>query len=193
MTSAMNRTIYPVALVLIALSGCSGRKAHDSSSEDSRSAWTTLCGDERLPCDERLAIANRNGVMVRIWPENEKWELNPIRQRPDHLAPPDKLAEPVLMLPADAGHCCDMPNAYPLSRLQVGISGAPFLTTVNYWPVVACEITMRDWMSCGVGIEVGGKFVEIHFSPEAKRVPTQREIWDLASLIDEKVRSGTLH
>lgn len=190
----MNRAVCPVAFAFIALAGCSDPKsARDHSNpDDTRPAWFTLCHPESSPCDERLAIANRNGVKVGVWPQNKRWDLDPIRERPD-LPRPDELAEPVPMLSADAGNCCHARNSYPLSRLQIGVGAAPFLTTANDWPVLACEITVRDWMSCSVGIEVHGRFIEIHFSPETKRVPTQRELWDLASATDEQVRSSLPH
>jgi hypothetical protein len=148
--------------------------------------WLTFCANPEQPCDKRMALANRNGVKVGIWMRSRDWTLHPITKKPN--AEPPRDLPLVSLLPAEAARCCDAnTNAYPLSRLQLAFE-APFLTTSRNWPVVACGTTMRDWVSCGVGMEARGKFVEIHFAPEAKRTPSQREIWDLASAVDEEVQ-----
>ena len=190
----MYRMVCLAAIAFAALAGCAEQSPEGANYEyanpaEQSPAWFTLCGDERLPCDQRVVIANRNGVMVGVWPKRQHWKLYPIRERPN-LARPDADLDLVQILPSDASKL-SVPlrsNAYPLGRLQVGNSNPSFLTTSNEWPIVACAITMRDWVNCGVGLEIRGKFIEVSFSPEAKRTPTQREIWDLASAVDEEVR-----
>jgi len=177
-----------VGLALMGTHGCSDRTEATDQKQDEYLKFF-LCDHPQEPCDRRLGIANDHGLTVIVWLKPRNWSLAPIGEKPKEGAPLLH-SELIQILPPEAGNCCDVgrSNQYPLSRLQIATS-APFLSSSAGWPIVSCGATIGDWVSCGVGIESRAKFVEVHYSPRSKRAPTQREAWELASAIDEEVRS----
>jgi hypothetical protein len=79
-------------------------------------------------------------------------------------------------------------EAYELSRLSVLTPSAPLLTTVNGWPLARCDTGPAGGRYCTIGFLIRGAFVEAHLFAEDGVPLDQKQVWDVASALNAKLR-----
>ena len=156
-----------------------------------RSVGFTLCDRAKSPCGKQYEIANENGVHVLLWKPDSTWDLRPMSDKPRNAKKPDDV--PMINMPNKLmiDFCrTGSPNWYPLSRLHLGKVGyTTFTTTSAHWPLVSCyDTTPLSWI-CGVGFSIKGAFAEVSFGRKSHDLPSQSEIWALASAVDAEIRA----
>jgi hypothetical protein len=80
-------------------------------------------------------------------------------------------------------------EAYQLSRISVLDRGSPLTTTANGWPLARCATHPLDNRYCTVGFLIRGSFVEFQVFAEQGAPLDQKQIWDVASAMDAKLRA----
>lgn len=80
-------------------------------------------------------------------------------------------------------------EAYELSRINVLAPDARLTTTTEGWPLARCADHPLGNRYCTIGFLIRGAFVEAHVFAEAGAPLDQKQIWEVASAIDAKLRA----
>ena len=182
--------LIALGLSMLLVGSCS-REPHRTQDANRADNYVKLqlCEKGRPDCDGRFRTVGPHGVTVGIWTNSRACRLSPLAERPTGSAPDD---DPLIHLDAIEGEPGDArrSNWYALSRVRLlQKDNVPLLTTSRGWPIVACGENLINGVSCTLGLVVEGRFVEAHFASSTGRIPSQREVWELGSAIEETVRS----
>jgi hypothetical protein len=148
-------------------------------------------------------ISPVTGLRVIIYDPPTIWNGKPnpsfefLRDRPfDEPPPPDTPLIPAspLKIRGREVRFPDVPGyeSHALRRLQI-FGGDPYLTTVHGWPIASCFYNEGRGGSCVIGFLSNGLYVEASNPlPDGRGVPSQHELWRLATDLDLKLRSWML-
>ena len=148
-------------------------------------------GPSAAGCEEfgELPI-HANGVTVYLRPRSGS-SFQWLRERPAASAPGSK---PLIRLPVfirslpSAGSGPD--EKYQLSRLQSSTVEPSLVTTDQKWPIAACSKDPKTKTAhCNIGFLIGRLNIEAYYSTGSTAEVTQRDIWQVATALDRKLRS----
>ena len=141
-----------------------------------------LCGDLTGP------LVNEFGLNTLITEPSGDKRFVLLKERPRGVSPPP--ATPLLAVPPSQIDTVltGSGEAYELSRLRVLDSNTPLSTTANHWPMARCGTGLQGTRHCTIGFVIDGAFIESHVFAEEGVALDQRQVWDVASALDAKLR-----
>lgn len=145
----------------------------------------------QLPLCEGLTapVVNASGLQTFITEPRHGTRFEFLRERPRGVR--DPASEPMVTIPdARIDRSLDSGGeAYELSRIRVLNPDAPLTTTTQGWPLARCANHPRGSRYCTIGFLIRGAFVEAHVFAELGEPLDQKQIWDVASAVDAKLRA----
>lgn len=134
-------------------------------------------------------LINEEGVSVIVWEPSSNAPFKFLKERPGAKAAPPTTPLVPLKLPVDG--VSNMPNsfeAYFIGRTS-NLGGSQLLTTTVGWPIAACSARFTRSRHCMIGFLINGAAIEARFFAEEGAELNQREVWQVASEVDAKLRS----
>jgi hypothetical protein len=143
------------------------------------------------PLCEKLTkpIVNYNGLYTLVKSPQPGHRFDLLKERPKHARePPSAAMTPIPPERIDTKILNGTGEAYELSRLFVIDPKSPLLTTANGWPLARCDTGPSGGRFCTIGFLIKGAFVETHLYAEDGVALDQKQVWDVASALDAKLR-----
>ena len=147
--------------------------------------------DRTRPLCEKLTgpVVNSNGLYTLVKAPLPGRRFSLLKERPKHARePPSAAMVPISPERIDTKILNGTGEAYELSRLSVLSPNAPLLTTINGWPMARCDTGPAGGRYCWIGFLIRGAFVETHVYAEDGVALDQKQVWDVASAVDAKIR-----
>jgi hypothetical protein len=112
-----------------------------------------------------------------------------VRERPSVDPPLSKAMRSLPLSPSPSRMGPSTPSEdYQLSRLQLHGYADRLSTTDRGWPIAACGV-LWNRVTCSTGFRIEDMFVEAHWSLPRTSLPDQKEIWAMATVLDQQIRS----
>lgn len=149
---------------------------------DSPADTPPLCEDLAGP------LVNEFGLGTHVTEPRPDKRFVLLKERPDGVSsPPPK---PLLPVPPERiDTVLNGPGeAYELSRLRVLDPNVPLSTTTNEWPMARCASGPQGARYCVIGFVIDGAFIESRIFAEEDVALDQKQVWDVASALDAKLR-----
>lgn len=153
-----------------------------------------VCDRHNLPGTPPLCealtgpVVNAFGLNTFVTAPRPGARFDLLKERPtDAPAPPAAPLEPIAADRIDTNIGGDG-EAYQLSRISVLDPKAALSTTANGWPLARCATGPQGHRYCTIGFLIRGAFVETHVFAEDGVALDQKQVWDVASALDAKLR-----
>lgn len=142
-----------------------------------------LCGDLTGP------VVGQFGLKTFVTEPRPGKQFALLKERPQGVAAPP--AAPLAAVPDDQIDTAlgGPGEAYELSRLGVLDQDAVLSTTANQWPMAKCANHPLGNRYCVIGFLIDGAFIEAHIFSEPGIALDQKQVWDVASALDAKLRA----
>lgn len=138
-------------------------------------------------CDAFDAAKIRTGVHISI-SDGRGGRFKRLGERPETANSPP--AEPVIVIPRTYVFDATQPFNPEEAALEWIAHRASVQTTESGWPIASCARAVPEVsISCRMGFLIRNAVVEARFHPVEDREPNQAELWDLATALDERLRS----
>jgi len=133
-------------------------------------------------------VVNAFGLLTFVTAPRPGARFELLKERPaDAPEPPAAPLEPIAADRIDK-NIGGGGEAYQLSRLSVLDPKAALSTTTNGWPLARCATRLQGQRYCTIGFLIRGAFVETHVFAEDGVALDQKQVWDVASALDAKLR-----
>ena len=131
---------------------------------------------------------NQNGISIYLSPAQGNVPPRSLRERPAVEVPAD--------VPLQAAQGLAMSEAanvrsetFQIGQISSVLGSTGLKTTSVLWPLIACGADRAAHnITCTIGFRVDGMFVKATWTFRGDAEPSQRQVWQIASFIDEAVR-----